>query len=131
MEQFNLEEYLANPKRKVVTRKGKEVEIISINGREQFPIIGYVDDNQTPSSWSSNGHYVNDGTTTTYDLFFADEEEEPIRWMPSWRRAKAGTKLHSEAVIIYDIDPEPRLGKVMVNDGRYMLVKELEELPEE
>ena len=132
MKQFNIEEYLADPERKVVTRCGKDVEIISTKGRKQYPIIGYVDNNPLPTSWCGDGRFMKDKEkTNSFDLFFADEEEEPITDLPKWHRAKAGRKLPSEAIIIYDIDPEPRLGKVMVNDGRYMLVKELEELPEE
>lgn len=132
MKPFNLEEYAVYPTRKVVTRENIIVEIIETNGREPFPVVGYIGNDQIPLSWCSNGRFQKDTQTIhANDLFFADEEDESTRWLPSWRRAKAGTKLPSEAVIIYDIDPEPRLGKVMVNDGRYMLVKELEELPEE
>ena len=129
MKQFNLEEYLANPERKVVTRDGAAIVIIKTDGREPFPVVGYIGDAQTPSSWCSNGHYLKYSKINSQDLFFTDEESS--KESPKWHSAKAGTKLPSEAVIIYDIDPEPRLGKIMVNDGRYMLVKELEELPEE
>ncbi len=130
MKQFNLEEYLANPTRKVVTREEVDVEIISTKGHEPYPIVGYFGNNQIPLSWCSNGHFLQDTQMThPSDLFFADEE--PTVDLPKWHCAKADTKLPSEAVIIYDIDPEPRLGKVMINDGRYILVKELEELPEE
>ena len=77
MKPFNLEEYLANPERKVVTRCGKEVEIISAKGRKQFPIIGYVDNNQLPTSWCGDGRFMKDKEKiNSFDLFFADEEDE-------------------------------------------------------
>lgn len=126
MKQFDLKEYLANPERKVVTRGGEPVEILGIAQNKEVPVIGYIEDEKFPSTWYADGRRWFSGDISALDLFFADEEE-----LPKWHRAKAGAKLPSEAVIIYDIDPEPRLGKVMVNDGRYMLVKELEELPEE
>lgn len=130
MKQFDLKEYLANPERKVVTREGAVVKIITTGGQESYHVIGYIDDIEGTFSWCSDGRFLKDTQTPyLYDLFFADNE--PTVDLPKWRRAKAGRKLPSEAVIIYDIDPEPRLGKVMVNDGRYMLIEELEELPEE
>jgi len=128
MKQFNLKEYLANPERKVVTRSGSPVEIVYIAQNKEMPVIGYMADDEYPSSWYANGRRWAGVFTSENDLFFVDEEEEPIRWCPSWYRAKAGTKLSSEAVIIYDIDPDPRLGKVMVRNGRYMLVEDLEKL---
>lgn len=132
MKQFNLKEYLANPeRRKVVTRSGRPVEILGIALNKKLPVIGYIADDKYPSVWYANGRRRSGVITSENDLFFVDEKEEPIRWWPRWYRAKACTKLPGEAVIIYDIDPEPRLGKVMVSDGRYMLVKELEELSEE
>lgn len=125
MKQFDLKEYLANPERKVVTREGIVVKIITTGGGVSYPVIGNIGNIHGAFAWSSDGRFM--GTSKTpNDLFFADEEESL-----KWHRAKAGTRLISEAIIIYDIDPEPRLGKVMVNDGRYMLVRELEELPEE
>ena len=42
MKQFNLNEYLANPSRKVVTRDGRSVRIIGINNKCDRPIVGLV-----------------------------------------------------------------------------------------
>lgn len=41
MEQFNLEEYLKNPKRKVVTRYGHDVKILRVDDSQvvNFPVV--------------------------------------------------------------------------------------------
>ena len=44
MKQFNLEEYLKNPSRKVVTRDGRNVRIICTDKRgTNFPIVALVE----------------------------------------------------------------------------------------
>lgn len=43
MKQFNLEEYLKNPNRKVVTRDGRSARIISTDAKGEFPIIALVE----------------------------------------------------------------------------------------
>ena len=49
-----------------------------------------------------------------------------------WKRMKAGKSFPSEAVVLYDHDPDPRLSRVAIYDGWYILVKELvEKLPKE
>lgn len=49
-----------------------------------------------------------------------------------WRRMRAGKRFPSEAVVVYDHDPDPRLSLVAIYDGKYILVKDLQEsVPEE
>ena len=48
-----------------------------------------------------------------------------------WKRMKAGKKFPSEAVVLYDHDPDPRLSLVAIYDGKYILVDELKRLPDE
>ena len=48
-----------------------------------------------------------------------------------WKRMKAGKKFPSEAVVLYDNDPDPRLSLVAIYDGKYILVDELKRLPDE
>lgn len=82
MEQFNLEKYLENPSRKVVTRLKKSVQIISIGGKEDIPIVALVEG--VAHQYKPNGYhadvvvaYINQCRDMgDYDLFFADEEEE-------------------------------------------------------
>ena len=43
MKPFNLEEYLANPNRKIVTRDGRNVRIICTDRKDSdFPIVALV-----------------------------------------------------------------------------------------
>ena len=80
MEQFSLEKYLANPSRKVVTRNGRNVRIISTDmNSKNYPIVALVklSDNTTEDVWT----YTKDGEfeveqSTSYDLFFAPEKHE-------------------------------------------------------
>ena len=80
MKQFNLEEYLKNPSRKVVTREGRNVNrILCTDMKGDYPIVAVVE--------SYNGNfqevltYTNDGAyycneTSKNDLFFAQEKHE-------------------------------------------------------
>lgn len=45
MMQFNLKEYLKNPKRKVVTRDGRDVKIIRIDKKGDYPVMGLFNSN--------------------------------------------------------------------------------------
>ena len=44
-----------------------------------------------------------------------------------WRRVKAGTRFPSEALVIYDGDSDARLSLCAIYDGRYLLVRDLNE----
>jgi len=82
MKEFDLKEYLANPERKVVTRDGAVVEISKTDGREPFPVVGYIGDGQMPVCWHSDGLFLRDGRILhPHDLFFADKESEDERMM--------------------------------------------------
>ena len=79
MEKFNLEKYLANPSRKVVTRDGCPVRILCTDKKSyNEQIVGLImGDNgmEFISTWTQQGkQYVN--TDTPNDLFFAPEKHE-------------------------------------------------------
>lgn len=80
MEQFNLEKYLENPSRKVVTRDGREVEILKTDFRGYKQIIGVVKNRDNKDDevdqWDGQGNFRSLFGESKYDLFFADEEEE-------------------------------------------------------
>ena len=60
MKQFNLEEYLANPSMKIVTREGKPVRIICTDAKfEKYQVLALID-----------------GYDSHLDLFFAPEKHE-------------------------------------------------------
>lgn len=75
MKQFNLEEYLANPSKKVVTRDGKPVIIHCTNYESDGPIIAEVKGYNKSRSYQRNGrYYLYDDSNL--DLFFAPEKHE-------------------------------------------------------
>lgn len=80
MKQFNLEEYLKNPSRKVVTRNGRKVtRILCTDARGQYPIVALVkaldNDNESAFSYTKDGHFDPE-EEHIYDLFFAPEKHE-------------------------------------------------------
>ena len=80
MKQFNLEEYLKNPERKVVTRDGRKVtRFLCTDARGQYPIVALVealdDDKESAFSYTKDGHFY-PGEEHDYNLFFAPEKHE-------------------------------------------------------
>ena len=76
MKQFSIEEYLANPSRKVVTRDGRDVRIICTDfDNPNFPVIGEVKGSKWPCSFTKKGMY-NRYEECDADLFFAPEKHE-------------------------------------------------------
>ena len=79
MKQFSLEEYLKNPSRTVVTRNGKSVRIVCMDfNNESYPIIGEVQGETTPLTFSKEGEFCRNNCCNN-DLFFAPEKHEG--WM--------------------------------------------------
>ena len=83
MKQFNLDEYLKNPSRKVVTRNDRKVtRILCTDARGQYPVVALVealdDDKESAFSYTKDGHFC-PGEEHAYDLFFAPEKHE--RWI--------------------------------------------------
>ena len=75
MKQFNLEEYLTNPSKKVVTRDGRPVKIHCTNYIGAQHIIAQVGVNEHSSAFSNDGRFIN-GEESNCDLFFATEKHE-------------------------------------------------------
>ena len=75
MKQFNLEEYLANPSRKVVTRDGRSVKIHCTNYTGAQKIIAQVEGNDYSSAFSNDGRFIV-SEESRCDLFFAPEKHE-------------------------------------------------------
>lgn len=89
MKPFNLEEYLANPSKKVVTRKGLDVRIVYTDVKCDYPVIGLVNNNDRESvyiftkdgKWminlTENGKWnINSYDNKDLDLFFYNEKHE-------------------------------------------------------
>lgn len=81
MKQFNLEEYLKNPSKKVVTRDGRSVRIRCTDrkGKGQ-PIVALVEtpdrDEEYVSTFREDGRWSTSGCASDLDLFFAPEKHE-------------------------------------------------------
>ena len=82
MKQFNLEEYLANPSKKVVTRDGRNVKIHCTNYTRAQNIIAQIEGNDYSASFHKDGTFIN-GEEFDCDLFFATERKEG--WTPVYR----------------------------------------------
>ena len=75
MKQFNLEEYLANPSKKVVTRDGRSVKIHCTNYIGAQKIIAQVEGKDYSSAFSNDGRFIVCDESSC-DLFFAPEKHE-------------------------------------------------------
>ena len=78
MKQFNLDEYLKNPNRKVITRDGHDVRIVCTDCKNyEYPIVALVtyDDDEFVVNCTKKGkcHTPN---KYKYDLFFVPEKHE-------------------------------------------------------
>ena len=75
MEQFDLEKYLKNPSRKIITRDGKSARIICTNRLdENYPVLALVnnEDYEMCYSYTIFGElYTNQNRGCELDLFFA------------------------------------------------------------
>ena len=89
MKQFNLQEYLANPNRQVVTRDGRPVRIICTDSdAEGGPIVAIVtkDDKKSVLLYYENGTYFGLDSASVDDLFFAPTIVK--RWGIVYRKAE-------------------------------------------
>ena len=80
MEKLNLEKYLANPSRKVVTRDGRNARIICTDMKSTtYPVVALVgncsSDFEQIFTFSKNGEYAVSESSRS-DLFFAPEKHE-------------------------------------------------------
>lgn len=79
MEKFNLEKYLANPSRKVVTRDGRKVRIICTDmNYKNHPIVALIahyNDTENVYTYTKDGEFEVD-YSSKHDLFFAPEKHE-------------------------------------------------------
>ena len=78
MKRFNLEEYLANPSKKVVTRCGLAVtRFLCTDRKHTKPIVACIEDGCTEvvCFYAKDGK-VTSNMSTDFDLFFATEKRE-------------------------------------------------------
>ena len=92
MKQFNLEEYLKDPSKKVVTRDGRSVRIVCTDRvLVAFPVLALVMEKsgiENSYSYKKNGEYGENGISDL-DLFFAPVKNEG--WINVYRDRDTGT----------------------------------------
>lgn len=74
MKPFNLDEYLKNPNKKVITRGGKNVKIHCTNCVGAHPVIAEIEGEKYSYFYDKNGGYC--FRPSISDLFFAPEKKE-------------------------------------------------------
>ena len=90
MKQFNLEEYLKNPSRKIVTADGRKVRrILCTDARGNYPVValveGYNGTTDDVGAFTKDGKYLDGIESSIHDLFFAPEKHEGyINVNPEW-----------------------------------------------
>ena len=87
MKQFNLDEYIKNPSRQVVTRDGRNVKILCTDYIGFGPIIAKVEGNSYSQMFYSDGRACR-CEESTYDLFFVTEKHEG--WINVYRDRDTG-----------------------------------------
>ena len=111
MKQFNLEEYLKHPTRKVVTEDGRNARIICTDVKDDdYPILALVEqpedsDHEDVYSYTKDGHYfTSDCLLTEHNLFFAPEKHEG--WLNIF---KGNNFYHAENEIVYNSKKEAEI----------------------
>ena len=80
MKPFNLEEYLANPSKKIVTRDGRKVKrVLCTDAMGPYPIVVLIEkpnsNEEVADQYTKDGRYFINGKDDK-DLFFVTEKHE-------------------------------------------------------
>lgn len=88
MKPFNLDEYIANPSRNVVTRDGRQVRIICTDAKCETPIVGLIrtDGEEVLQDFQKDGSYGDE--ESCMDLFF--DPQNNVGWVNLYREEKNG-----------------------------------------
>ena len=85
MKKFDLQEYIKNPSRKVVTRDGKSVRILCTDAKGPYPIAALVrneDNEDSACIFKEDGTFL-EGSKSSHDLFF--DVETKHGWVNLYR----------------------------------------------
>ena len=121
MKQFNLEEYLANPSRKVVTRDRKAVKILCTNYDSRQPIIAEIEGHDYSQSFTKDGRYYIDNRNSPYDLFFAPTKHEG--WINLFRDCCTG--VNYPGCRLFNTKKEAKQN-LAIEDDRYIATIKIE-----
>lgn len=75
MKQFDLQEYLKNPQKKIVTSDGESARIICTDRNPNYPIVALVGEATTVKCYTKKGQYFGGEISSSMDLFFAPEKK--------------------------------------------------------
>ena len=120
MKQFNLEEYLKNLSKKVVTRDRKAVKIYCTNYDSRQPIIAEIEGHNYSQSFTKDGRYYIDDRNSPYDLFFAPEKHEG--WLNVYRHTDTG-EVTFGAILHTSREKAEKIGRA---DGYYAATAKVE-----
>ena len=95
MKQFNLEEYLKDPSKKIVTRDGRAVKIYCTDYIDKccLFVIGKIEGNAYSYSFREDGRFL-DHKETDNDLFFVPEKYEG--WANVFKSSKGNNVITSD-----------------------------------
>ena len=124
MRPFNLEEYLKNPSKKIVTRGGYPATIVStIFHQENYPVVAEVCfsnyDKKQSYSFTANSLFL-DSSEDSRDLFFAPEKHEG--WINVYRDRDTG-KVTFGAILHTSREKAEKIGRA---DGYYVATAKIE-----
>lgn len=120
MKQFNLEECLANPSKKVVTRDGRSVRIVCTDfDNPNFPVIGEVKGSKLPCSFTKEGMF-NRFEEDDSDIFFAPQKYEG--WLNVYRNTDTG-EVTFGAILHTSREKAEKMGRA---DGYYVATAKIE-----
>ena len=123
MKRFNLEEYLKNPSKEVVTRMGRKVRIICTDREDSiYPIIALIKDDKRESEILVT--YTKDGIPAEYNevyytLFFVSEKKEG--WINLYR-----TETGSQYVTSNIYDSEEKAIEIGRTSENYIATTKIE-----
>ena len=120
MKQFNLDEYIKDPLKKVVTRDGKAVKIHLTNYDPCQPIIAEIEGHNYSQSFTKDGRYYIDDRNSPYDLFFAPEKHEG--WLNVYRHTDTG-EVTFGAILHTSREKAEKIGRA---DGYYAATAKIE-----
>lgn len=124
MKQFNLEEYLKNPDREVVTRDGHKVRIICTDRKnhDSHPIIALVesdeDDEKARSFMIDDKWSVGGLEETFFDLFFAPTKHEGWINLPALTPEEQGDFPHPFKIPVFETEAKARMARENVERFR-------------
>lgn len=111
MKEFNLQEYLANPSQKVMTRDGRKVRILCTDMKNKQPVLALITEGNREDIhfYSQNGVWCNDFPNHKLDLVFAPTKKKG--WINIFR---CKTDLYIEDVFKTKEEAE-KMGKLSKN----------------